>query len=201
MILRWIAHRFMSRFEKRFDYDMGYAHALLDTSWRAFIHYVVTGAAAAHRGRIPLDAWYATKIVAARVEDCGPCVQLVMNMAEAEGVPAAVRHAVWHRDAAAMSEDVRLAWRYAEAAVNRSPDIGEWCEAIERRWGRKGLTSLALSMTTSRTFPALKYALGHGQTCRAVCIDGHTFANQITPAATEQASTLVSAAPGMSAHG
>jgi hypothetical protein len=170
---------------------MGYAHAMLDTSWRAFTHYVLTGAAAAHRGRVPLDAWYATKIVAARVEDCGPCVQLVMNMAEADGVSAAVRHAVWDRDAAAMSEDVRLAWRYAEAAVSRAPDIGEWCEAIERRWGRKGLTSLALSMTSSRTFPALKYALGHGQACRAVRIDGQTLPNQ----------TAATVTPSLSTHG
>jgi alkylhydroperoxidase family enzyme len=188
MILRWITHRFIARFERRHDYDMAYVRDIYDASARGFMHYVLTGGAAAWRGPIPRDAWFAAKIVAARAEDCGPCVQLVLNMAEAEGVPAAVRHAVWHRQPEAMSEDVRLAWRHAEAAVSHAPDIGQWCEAVERRWGRKGLTALAMSLTASRTFPMLKYALGHGQACRAVRIEGQTLTNHTPDHAASPAS-------------
>ena len=187
MIFRWFARRGIDRFERRFDYDMGYARELLDTSEGAFLRYALMGQAAAYRKGVPRDAWYATKIVAARAEDCGPCVQLVMNMAEAEGVPAAVRHAIWHRNESAMSDDVRLAWRYAEAATGRADDISDWCEAVTRRWGREGLAVLALSMTAARMFPMLKYALNHGQTCRAVRIDGQTLPNTLTPITTTAA--------------
>lgn len=175
--IKWLLHRFISQFEQRFDYNMGYARELLDTSLRAFMLYTLMGQPAAYRRDVPKDAWYTVKIVAARAEDCGPCLQLVMNMAEADGVPASTRRAVWARDEAAMSEDVRLAWRYAEAAFAHAPDLGDCCAAIEQRWGRRALHSLALSMTASRGFPALKYALGHGQHCQAVRIDGQTLPN------------------------
>jgi hypothetical protein len=200
MIFRWITHLFISRFAKRFDYDMGYAHAMLDTSQRAFIHYTLMGQAAAYRSGVPRDVWYAVKIVAARAEDCGPCLQLVMNMAEQEGVPTAVRRAVWQRQESEMSDDVRLAFRYAEAAIGHAPDIGVWCEAVERRWGAQGLTTLALSMTASRMFPMLKYALGHGQACRAVRIEGQTLSNPAPSSPAPPASPPTSSPP-LSAHG
>jgi hypothetical protein len=175
--VKWLLHSFISRFEQRFGYNMGYAHELLDTSVRAFLHYALMGLPAAYRRDVPKEAWYAVKIVAARAEDCGPCLQLVMNMAETDGVPASVRRAVWTRDQAQMSDDVRLAWRYAEAALAHAADLSDLCAAVEGRWGRRGLHSLALSMTASRSFPLLKYALGHGQHCQAICIDGQILPN------------------------
>lgn len=172
MIFKWFTRWCITRFQTRYDYDMTYARELLDTSQIAFMHYTLMGVPAAYRQGVPKDAWFTVKMVAARTEDCGPCLQLVMNMAQADGVPALVRRAVWARDEAAMSDDVRLAWRYAEAAMGHAADLPQWCEAVQRRWGRRGLASLALSMTASRSFPMLKYALGHGRQCQAVCIDG-----------------------------
>jgi hypothetical protein len=76
-----------------------------------------------------------------------------------------------------MSDDVHLAWRYAEAALAHTADLSDVCAAVEQRWGRRGLHSLALSMTASRSFPMLKYALGRGQHCHAICIDGKMLPN------------------------
>ncbi|MGC4060862.1 MAG: hypothetical protein QM749_08420 [Aquabacterium sp.] len=183
MIFKWFTGLLIRRFQARYDYDMGYAQELLDSSRMAFMHYALMGMPAAYRKDVPKDAWYAAKMVAARQEDCGPCLQLVMNMAELDGVPAATRRAVWARDERAMNDDVRLAWRYAEAAMAHAPDLAEWCEAIRQRWGQRGLACLALSMTASRSFPMLKYALGHGQQCRAVRIDGQVLSGVDAPAA------------------
>lgn len=182
MIFKWLIRLCIRRFQDRYDYDMSYAQALLDTSRMAFMHYALMGMPAAYRQDVPRDAWYAVKMVAARQEDCGPCLQLVMNMARADGVPVAVCRAVWARDERDMGDDVRLAWRYAEAAMGHAPDLADWCAAVEQRWGQRGLASLALSMTASRSFPMLKYALGHGQQCRAVRIDGQVLANVGMPA-------------------
>ncbi len=45
-----------------------------------------------------------------------------------------------------------------------------------RRWGRKALGALAISIVTTRAFPAMKYALGHGQACVSVDIGGYVIA-------------------------
>jgi hypothetical protein len=45
-------------------------------------------------------------------------------------------------------------------------------DEIVRRWGEKGLTSIALALTTSRMYPTLKYALGYGKACSKVTVAG-----------------------------
>jgi hypothetical protein len=43
---------------------------------------------------------------------------------------------------------------------------------VMRRWGRRGLVSLALTMAASRVFPDVKYVLGHGHACTLVRVAG-----------------------------
>ena len=45
-------------------------------------------------------------------------------------------------------------------------------DEIVRRWGKNGLTAIALALTTARLYPTLKYALGHGKTCSRVVVAG-----------------------------
>jgi hypothetical protein len=43
-------------------------------------------------------------------------------------------------------------------------------DEIVRRWGERGLVSLAFAIAGARIYPTVKYALGHGQACSRVRI-------------------------------
>jgi hypothetical protein len=79
----------------------------------------------------------------------------------------------------ALDADTALAVRYAQAAVTRAPQLSACCEAVQARWGARGLATLALAVTGVRMFPMLKYALGHGQACVRVQVG----AQVVNPAA------------------
>ena len=49
-------------------------------------------------------------------EDCGPCTQLAIDMAQRGGVDPAILRAVVARDVTAMPFEVALAVRFAEAS-------------------------------------------------------------------------------------
>ena len=51
-------------------------------------------------------------ITAVRSEDCGPCTQLAVTMAERQGVSPEILRALLNDDESAMSEEVALAWRF-----------------------------------------------------------------------------------------
>jgi len=53
---------------------------------------------------------------------------------------------------------------------------------VVRRWGQKGLVALALTLTTARMYPTVKYALGHGKSCSRVTVAGEAAPHQ-APAA------------------
>ena len=176
MLLDWIARRQMAAFEKKFNYDLGYGRELLAASRAAFWKFMRLGAMGQHREAVPPIAWYAAKIVGSRSEDCGPCVQLVVDMARDAGMPDAMLRAVLRDDLAAMDADCALGYRFAKAVVARDAELLSLRDEVLRRWGAKALASLALGLTASRMYPMMKYALGHGHACTRVRVGAETVA-------------------------
>lgn len=164
-MLRWIARRRLAAFEQTFGYDASYLHDMLDVSWSAFLRFSGIAALAEHHEAVPLDAWHAAKIAAMLAEECGPCTQLTVDMAEAAGVGQRVLRGILEGDEQAMGTDAALGWRFTRAVLARAPEAEALRERVVARWGRRGLLSLALAMSASRIFPNVKYALGHGHAC------------------------------------
>jgi alkylhydroperoxidase family enzyme len=178
MLLEWIARRQMAAFEKKYGYDMGYARDLLRLSKPAFWKFARLMPFSQHREGVPKAAWHAAKIVGARSEDCGPCVQLVVDMAREDGVSDAVVRAVLRDDVAALDADTALAYRYARAVVAHDAQSLALRDEILQRLGPPALASLALALTASRMFPMVKAALGHGHACLRVKVGQEVVAPQ-----------------------
>lgn len=167
-MLRWMARRRLDAFEKTFAYDVSYMREMLDTSRAGFFRFSQVARLSQHREDVPIQAWYAAKMAATLAEDCGPCTQLVVTMAEKDGVSHAVLRGMIENDEAAMGPDAAIAWRFARAAMAHDPQADALREQIEQRWGRRAVLSLALALASSRMFPTVKYALGHGQACSRI---------------------------------
>jgi hypothetical protein len=171
-MLNRFLHRRIAGFERDFGYDFSYGHEMLDTSRRGFLRFARAADMSRHREGIPPAPWYAAKLTAVLAEDCGPCTQLSATMAEREGVDPAVIRAVVEGNEAAMGEEVALAWRYTRAVLARDLAADRLREQVEYRWGRPAVVSLALAIAGVRIFPAIKYAMGHGQACARVRVGG-----------------------------
>ena len=109
-----------------------------------------------------------------KAEDCGPCAQLVVDMALEAGVPKDQIEAgvVVRRDLRAMNDSVVLAFRFADAIVRRSADEDEHRDAIRAQWGQKGVIDLTFALQMGRMFPMMKAALGYAKECRRISVDG-----------------------------
>jgi hypothetical protein len=134
---------------------------------------------------VPPAAYCAAGIVGTMTEDCGPCTQLVIDMAQRKGVDPNVLRAIVARDFTGMPFEVALAARFAEASLQHAPEADDLREEVLRRFGKRGLVSLAFAMTASRLYPTLKYALGHGRACTRLTVGGETrpVLRQLTKAA------------------
>lgn len=175
-MIKWMLRRRLATFEREFGYDASYAGEILAASSKAFIAFGRIQAMAAFRRDVPKDAYYAAKIVAAKAEDCGPCTQLVVTMAERAGIAPSVLRAILAGDEAAMSADARLGFRFAEATLAHNHAADALREEIHERWGRRALISLAFAIAATRVFPTVKYALGHGKACTRVSVAGTPIA-------------------------
>jgi len=171
-MIRWALRKAIRRFERQWNYDASYMRDLIDASPRAAWLFSRAAALGQFRKDIPLEPWFAAGITSVRNEDCGPCTQLGVQMAERAGVSPAVIRAVLTDNPEVMPPDVALAWRFTRATLAHDIAADEYREEIVKRWGRLGLISLAFAITASRIYPAVKYALGHGKACSRIVVDG-----------------------------
>jgi len=171
-MLKWLMRRAVSAFERQWSYDASYLHELIGISPRAAWMFSRAARIGKYRKGVPVAAWTAAAITAVRREDCGPCTQLGVSMAEKAGVDPKVLRAILEEDPARMPDDVALAWRFTCATLDHDPSADRHREEIIRRWGPRAVISLAFAMIASRTYPTLKYAMGHGRACTRIIVAG-----------------------------
>jgi hypothetical protein len=188
-MIRWALRKTIGKFERDWAYDASYMRDIIDVSPRAAWLFGRATAIGKFRRDMPLDPWFAAGITAVRHEDCGPCTQLAVTMAERSGVSAAVLRAVLSDNPDAMPPDVALVWKFTRATLAHDAAADEYREAIVERWGRRALVSVTFSITAARMYPTVKYALGHGKACTRVVVGGTpvVFDRRRAPAAKDVA--------------
>lgn len=169
----WIARRALRSYAKRYGYDVSYLMMMLDYSPAAFFKFASAMKASAHCEVVPADARFAAKIVGALAEDCGPCTQLVVDMALEAGMQKDQIEAVLRRDPRAMNDATMLGFKFADAVTRRSDNDEEFRDAVRAQWGQKGVIDLTMALQLGRMFPMVKAALGYAKECRRVFVDGN----------------------------
>ena len=174
-MLSWLIRNRLAAFQRKYDYSVDYARAILDADRAAFFRFARLSGLSSYRRDVPPDVYYAVKLTSTVLEDCGPCTQLMVAMALGDGVAPRTIASVLEGDEARFDDNVRLGVRFARAVAAHDPAADDLRDDIVQRWGPRGLVSLAFAITAARLFPTIKYALGHGKACQRVIVAGETI--------------------------
>lgn len=165
-MLGWLYHRMIRRLETRYGYDASYLHEMTDASPRAFRRFVRAQTALRMRGAAPPGAWFGAMLAATLHEDCGPCTQLVADMALEAGVAPDAVHALLAGGPA--DPDAQLGFDFAAAFCKGHRVAADLRAEVERRWGKETVMALALTAAGARSYPLVKRALGHAAACTRI---------------------------------
>lgn len=174
MMRNWM-HRQIARLEMRYGYDASYLHDIANASPAAFLKFGLFQVMSAHRDTVPNDAWFAARLAAAMAEDCGPCTQIVIDMALEAGISGDIIAALIREDFDKAGRDAALGFRYGCAVAANTTNAGQMVEEAERRFGKRGLVALAYAVATSRVYPTVKRGLGHAKACVRLAVAGQTI--------------------------
>jgi alkylhydroperoxidase family enzyme len=169
--VKFLVRAIQSGAERKLRVPAEYLGRLGDASLRGLIKLMLLVPASAHRKGLSPSAVHAARIVTAKHEDCGSCVQIAINAALDDGVPAAVVRAVVDGQLKALSPDVTLAVRFSEAVLANDGSEVELRREVESSLGEAGLCDLALAIGVGRSFPTVKRALGFGTSCSLMSYD------------------------------
>jgi hypothetical protein len=168
----WLLRRKIDSFERSFDYDMSYAREILAESPRALRTWNRATELVSWREGVPRDVWYAARLAALLEQDCGPCAQLLVTMAERSGIDSRMLSAVIERRYDALDEGLAVSARFASAVVRGETEANGHRERLVELYGRRALLALAFGITASCLYPTLKRALGYDKECRRVVVAG-----------------------------
>lgn len=164
-MLKWLVKRQLASFGQKWGYDTGYAREIVDDAGVGAVMPLQALQKLGYRKNVPLEAYYGAALTAAKAGDCGPCMQLGVKMAEAQGLDPKTIRAILESDYASLSKEALLGVELAAATVARDGTGDEARAEILRRWGRVGLVSLAYAIVGAQAYPTFKYAIGHGRAC------------------------------------
>jgi hypothetical protein len=175
-MIRSLFNKMLLAMQRRYDYDVGYMQDILKADLGAFLKLMAFQTMSSHKGNLPSEVLFAARLRAIIWDDCGPCTQLIVNMALEAEVSSDVVRAIVDRDLARLSEDTALVVRFTEFVLAHNPEADDLREKILANWGVEGLITIGYGISSCRVYPALKYTLGYGKACSRVNVNEVTLA-------------------------
>ena len=156
------AKKSLESFENHYKYDASYLHEFLDASPDGFEAFSKFGDMGMYRKTLSPEVFFVSKIAAAQTEDCGPCTELNVRMAQEAGVDEKIIRGTLSGQG--LSNELEAVRQFSIAVAFNEVKPGQ-VEEMKDTYGREGLAELALSIASMRVYPCMKRALGFDQAC------------------------------------
>ena len=158
----------ISQYEQHTGHDLTFMRAILRGSEEALTRFMNFMPLAEYGEAASKEALAVVRLVGTRSEDCGPCLQIVVDLAQKSGVDGDLIQAVLDRDTASMEPVLARVHAFAEAVCERSADAETLRLELEDELGHAVMVELALGIASTRLFPVVKRGLGFSESCSKV---------------------------------
>lgn len=169
-MIGFFTRRGVAQMQRRYDYDASYLNDVAQVSGGAAVRLGMLPLLSQYSAGVPADLWAGTAVGSTLDGDCGPCLQLVVNVARERGVAARELRAALNGDWEA-ARNVGLGMRFAQAAIQDGSELEALRDEIAQQFGERAVATLAIVAATGRAWPVIKRGLGHGKVCQSVRID------------------------------
>ncbi len=157
--------------EKKFGEPLDYMRQMFEHAPGAFWTFAKVAKASGYRVKLPAAPFHVARLVAVRHQDCGTCVQTVINIAKGDGVDPVILKAAYLGRVDELPESLRDVYRFAAAVAAADGGEGEYRDRLRAVFGEEAMVELALAIALCQTFPVLKRGLGHAKSCSLVKVD------------------------------
>lgn len=172
--------------ERTLGASLEWMRELARTSVAALFKFALVGPLGNHRKYLPKNAWHVARLAATQHEDCGSCVQIVVNLALKDGINGELLDAVLRTKTDSLPPELAQVHQFA-TTIASGQDDPELRELLRTRFGEQAFAELALAIATSRLIPTTKRALGYAQSCSLVqvTVNPNSCRNATPSAATQ----------------
>ena len=166
-MLRWFFRRKLDAEEKKLGESMDYLRHIVDVSPSLFLRFASIMPFANSRKHLSKEAWFVAQIVTLQQEDCGPCLQITVNLARQQGVSADLIQTVLDRRYGDLPDEIAEVCAFAKSVIEGGDDEA-LRDTLRARYGDRALIELSFAIASARIPPTVKRVLGYAKSCRLV---------------------------------
>lgn len=166
-MLRWFFRRKLDAEEKKLGESMDYLRHIVDVSPSLFLRFASIMPFANSRKLLSREAWFVAQIVTLQQEDCGPCLQITVNLARQQGVSADLIQTVLDRRYGDLPDEIAEVCAFAKSVIEGGDDEA-LRDTLRARYGDRALIELSFAIASARIPPTVKRVLGYAKSCRLV---------------------------------
>ncbi len=159
-VVRWLIDRYLRKKEAELGVSLAYLRHMAGTSIAHFLKFMCVMPLAQFRQALPAEVYHVARMVTARYEDCGSCLEAEVRLAKGARVSASILHSVLDENPCALPPELAEVYLFAEAVATSSGAEDEYRETLLRRFGDVGLVELSLAIAACRVVPTVKHVLG-----------------------------------------
>jgi len=134
-VTRWFGERRLRAIEHDQGSPLSYLRQMLRVSPAHFFTFIKIMPLARFRRTLPPEAYHLARIVTARHEHGGTCLQMEIRLAQLAGLRLPLLHAVLDESPCALPPELAEVYFFAETVARGSGEEDHWREAIMRRYG------------------------------------------------------------------
>ena len=164
-MIRWLISNRLGAAERQIGVSLDYLRHMHQAAPAVFYKFLKLKSLANHRRVLPDDVLHVARIVAARRQDCGQCLQMAVNFALQQGMPAGDVQPVIDEDVEKLPSELVESYRFAESVVTNSDESERWRETVRQRYGDEGVIELSLAVAIAGVFPTMKRGMGYATSC------------------------------------
>lgn len=170
-MIKWFLRRAARAFGRSYDYDAAYMLDVIEASSSAGLRLSAFPLISQYRGPKQAQMVWVGAIFASTLEgDCGPCAQLVLDMAQDAGADMEMLQKCFDGDPH-QAGDIGLGFRFALAAIQGDLAADELGREIESKYGKRAVIAAAFAAASGRFYPVFKRGLGYGHACTALTFE------------------------------
>lgn len=164
LISRFMERRLVAE-EKAHGISLAYLRCMLRAAPAHFFKFLKVMPLAGFRRVLPPEVYHLARIVTARHEGCGSCLQSELYLARMAGTGEHVIQAALMDNPCSLLPNLAEVHLFTQSVLERTEEEDLYRESIVQRYGENGLIELALAIAVGRMFPTVKRALGYSTHC------------------------------------
>jgi alkylhydroperoxidase family enzyme len=161
---RYLLTRLVDRLERLLGVELPYLRVVADHAPGALVPIGLTMPASAYGRRVPAPVLHMVRLGATQAQDCGECLQIAVNVALADGVPAEDIQVALEGRGVSLPEEYRDAFDFGFRVADGS-GAERLRDVLRERYAERGVIEASMAAAGAQFFPALKRGMGYAQAC------------------------------------